>query len=237
MTLQQEFFTVSETAAKLGLSEDAVIHLTELEQLSICFRYKGEIDVISRVGPDGTDYSHEALGFKGVLRCMQPPTDDQEINEWGVLVSVLRSDTLCLKTGQIYRLPTVDPLRGYLKPGHEVVGFVEANVPREKWMFHIDDLARIATIKPPAPVVVACDTPTKRNRKLSWRTVAMPYMKLVFSQGKYKSATVFYKLMLTRADTQGSPFTKLNGELFCKAARTTVSQGSMGNVWAVIRAH
>jgi hypothetical protein len=88
----------------------------------------------------------------------------------------------------------------------------------------------------PSPVVAASDSPAKRNRKPSWATVALPYMKLVFGQGKYKSATVFYRAMLSRADMQDSPFTKLNGQLYCPKAGTTVSVGSMGTKWREIRA-
>jgi hypothetical protein len=97
-----------------------------------------------------------------------------------------------------------------------------------------DDRCTPALITP--PVVVASDSPAQRDRKPSWATVAMPYMKLVFSQGKYKSAAVFYRAMLSRADTQDSPFTKLKGELYCPEAGTTVSVGSMGTKWRAIRA-
>lgn len=88
----------------------------------------------------------------------------------------------------------------------------------------------------PAPVVAAIDGPAKRSRKPSWSTVAMPYMKSVFNDGKYKSSTVFYKVLLSRADTPNSPFTKLKGELYCTEAGTTVAEGTVGTKWKEIRA-
>jgi hypothetical protein len=90
--------------------------------------------------------------------------------------------------------------------------------------------------QPPAPLVVSSNSSAKRNRKPSWSTVAMPYMKSVFSQGKYKSAALFYRVLLSRANTQDSPFTKLNGELYCVAAGTTVAEGTLGTKWKEIRA-
>jgi hypothetical protein len=92
------------------------------------------------------------------------------------------------------------------------------------------------SVQAPAPLVVSSDLPAKRNRKPSWSTVAMPYMKSVFNQGKYKSATAFYRALLSRANTQDSPFTKSAGELYCDAAGTTVAEGTLGTKWKEIRA-
>ncbi|EKD98817.1 MAG: hypothetical protein ACD_23C00252G0004 [uncultured bacterium] len=88
-----------------------------------------------------------------------------------------------------------------------------------------------------APVEACGDglVPTKRSRKPSWSTVAMPYMRQVYSEGKFKSAVVFYKALLSRADTPNSPFTKLKGELYCEEAGTTVAEGTVGTKWAEIR--
>jgi hypothetical protein len=88
----------------------------------------------------------------------------------------------------------------------------------------------------PASGVAAIDDPAKRSRKPSWSTVAMPYMKSVFNDGKYKSSAVFYKALLSRAGTPGSPFTKLKGELYCTEACTTVAEGTVGTKWKEIRA-
>ena len=89
----------------------------------------------------------------------------------------------------------------------------------------------------PAPVVTASDGPAKRsNRKPSWATVTMPYMKALFAAGDYKSAAVFYKALMHRAGQSDSPFKVVNRELYCTEAGTTVSDGSLGNAWPEIRA-
>lgn len=76
----------------------------------------------------------------------------------------------------------------------------------------------------------------RRNRKLSWLVVSMPYMKKLHSEGRYRSGAMFYKALLTHADMSDSPFTKVRGELYCAKAGTTVSEGSVNNAWAEIRA-
>ena len=91
---------------------------------------------------------------------------------------------------------------------------------------------------PPAPVGADGDAPAKRsNRKPSWATVAMPYMKSLFTAGHYKSASMFYKALMQRAGESDSPFKLVNHELYCTEAGTTVSDGALGNVWPQIRAH
>ena len=95
-----------------------------------------------------------------------------------------------------------------------------------------------ATTPSPAPVVSDGDAPAKRsNRKPSWATVAMPYMKSLFTAGHYKSASMFYKALMHRASESDSPFKLFNRELYCTEAGTTVSDGALGNVWPQIRAH
>ena len=102
-----------------------------------------------------------------------------------------------------------------------------------EWMFITQQPAPATdTAKP------ASDGPTKRsNRKPSWATVAMPYMKSLFTAGHYKSAAVFYKALMSRAGESDSPFKLVNRELYCTEAGTTVSNGALGNVWPEIRAH
>lgn len=90
----------------------------------------------------------------------------------------------------------------------------------------------------PAPVGADGDAPAKRsNKKPSWATVAMPYMKTLFTAGHYKSASMFYDALKRRAGESDSPFKLVNRELYCTEAGTTVSDGSLGNVWPQIRAH
>ena len=94
-----------------------------------------------------------------------------------------------------------------------------------------------ASTPSPAPVAADGDAPAKRsNRKPSWATVAMPYMKSLFTAGHYKSASMFYKALRHRAGESDSPFKLVNRELYCTEAGTTVSDGSLGNVWPQIRA-
>lgn len=91
---------------------------------------------------------------------------------------------------------------------------------------------------PPEPAVTPAGEgtePVRRNRKPSWSVVAMPYMRQLYKDGRYKSATVFYKALLQRADTPDSPFTKHIGELYCAASGTTVAEGTVGTKWAEIR--
>lgn len=84
----------------------------------------------------------------------------------------------------------------------------------------------------------AIDGPAKRrNRKPSWASVAMPYMKSLFTAGHYKSAAVFYKALKSHAGESGSPFKLVNRELYCTEAGTTVSDGALGNAWPEIREH
>lgn len=87
-----------------------------------------------------------------------------------------------------------------------------------------------------ALMVVASDDDAKhRNRKPSWSTVAMPYMKLLCASGNYKSATVFYDALKRRAGESDSPFKLVNRELYCTEAGTTVAKSTLGNFWSEIR--
>ncbi len=98
------------------------------------------------------------------------------------------------------------------------------------------DAATPAPVVPDQTVTTASDAPAKRNRKPSWAVVAMPYMKSLFSAGKFKSSTVFFEALKRRADTPDSPFKLVNRELYCTEAGTTVSSGTLGNAWPEIRA-
>lgn len=95
-----------------------------------------------------------------------------------------------------------------------------------------------AALKPDAGAPEANRPPPKkhRNRKPSWATVAMPYMKALFAAGNYKSGAVFYDALKRRTGEPDSPFKLVNRELYCAEAGTTVSEGSLGNAWPEIRA-
>ncbi len=76
---------------------------------------------------------------------------------------------------------------------------------------------------------------SRRNRKPSWATVAMPYMRELYKKGSYKSAATFYKALIFKAGSEGSPFVKTPAGIFCTKAGTTVSDGSVGKAWPEIR--
>ena len=84
-------------------------------------------------------------------------------------------------------------------------------------------------------VVVASDSPAKRKRKPSWSVVAMPFMQALYKTKTFRSASVFYTALMTATGTPDSPFTKVNGKLFCPDAGTTVEKSTLGNCWAEIR--
>lgn len=145
--MEKEFFTVGEAAKELAsnFTEEDVMDLVAQERLYICIKYTGEIIGINFTIPQGDEPDPpKTIRFRGILKLMQRPTDDGQIKGWGLLVSVLRADGITFRFGEQYRLPTQNSHGGYLKPGYKVVGFVhDAEVPRAKWLFHIDDLTQL----------------------------------------------------------------------------------------------
>ena len=145
--MEKEFFTVSEAAKKLAsnFTEQDVMHLVAQERLHICINYTGDIICMNFTTPQKDEPEPpKTIHFRGILKLMQRPTDDNHIKEWGLLVSILRVDGIIFRFGERYRLPSQNSHGGYLKPGYEVVGFVhDAEVPRAEWLFHIDDLTRL----------------------------------------------------------------------------------------------
>jgi len=107
--------------------------------------------------------------------------------------------------------------------------------------FHGTQAAPAQTPPPPEvadqtkAVVVASDSPAKRKRKPSWSVVAMPFMRALYKTKTFRSASVFYKALMAATGTPDSPFTKVNGKLFCPDAVTTVEKNTLGNYWAEIR--
>lgn len=99
----------------------------------------------------------------------------------------------------------------------------------------VPDTAPATDTVTPAPVVAANDDSQKRNRKPSWAVEAMPYMQTLYKTGKFRSKAVFYKKLLATAGEQNSPFTKVDGVLYCTKAGTTVEESSLGNYWRTVR--
>jgi len=93
----------------------------------------------------------------------------------------------------------------------------------------------------PAPVVAASDDPVKRRaKKPTIETVAIDYMREVYKNGQFQSAAMFHKHLITTAGATDSPFEmgigKNAGKLFCPAASSFYDCGTLGKIWAKIRA-
>lgn len=108
--------------------------------------------------------------------------------------------------------------------------------------FHGTQAAPASTPTPPPEVadqtktvVSTNDSPAKRKRQPSWSVVAMPFMQALYKTKTYRSASAFYKALIDATDKPDSPFTKVDGKLFCPAAGTTVEKNTLGNFWAAIR--
>ncbi|PIQ55807.1 MAG: hypothetical protein COW02_02340 [Comamonadaceae bacterium CG12_big_fil_rev_8_21_14_0_65_59_15] len=99
------------------------------------------------------------------------------------------------------------------------------------------DAVGVAGAAVPDAPVAGMPAQKHRDRKPSWSTVAMPYMKSLYKAGKYKSAKVFYNALLNRAGVEGSPFSKVKNGLYCDEAGTQVAEGSVGTKWREIRSN
>jgi len=107
----------------------------------------------------------------------------------------------------------------------------------------------LSEIPPGAPVELADDAPVpmadapnetskprRRDRKPSWVTVALPYLRELCVSGSYRSSAQLYKAVCSRAGELGSPFTMTKSGLYCSKAGTTVADGTFGKIWNQIRA-
>ena len=85
------------------------------------------------------------------------------------------------------------------------------------------------------------DVPTKRKaKKPSIEKVALEYMRTVYKAGHFESAAKFHKHLIKTAGVTGSPFEMGTGpnarKLFCPAASSFYDVGTLGKIWAKIRA-
>lgn len=85
------------------------------------------------------------------------------------------------------------------------------------------------------------DVPTKRKaNKPSIEKVALDYMRKEYLSAHFQSAAKFHKHLIKTAGVNDSPFVKgdgLNaGKLFCPAASSFYDAGTLGKIWAKIRA-
>ena len=278
--LDQAAARIAELIGDPYFTIDNLIRLAEQELLGICFKYRGDIAMTWEHSPDGSCKEVGTIPFNGFVKLMQPPTTDQVIGGFGVLVSIISVDTHLERSGQPYRLPVPPPHRGLLKPGYKVVGFIEeTEVTRDKWWLCDDDLNQIiasdaaspqntdapvgrvsagpasettevAIMLPPAdaletttagdsalgtaPPADTVVTKKHRNRKPSWETLALPYLKKLYAKGSYRSATVFCETVKRRVGEPDSPFKLVDRELFCVGAGT-VADGTFKKIWKKIR--
>ena len=154
LKLDQAASRVARLTGNTEFTADDLVDLAMQERLGLCFTYHGDIAATWEHSPDGESKEVGSIPFRGIVKMMQPPTNDQEISEFGVLVSLLRTDALRIRTGQVYRLPVPKPYRGYITKGYEVVGFIEdANIPRSEWWVQDSDVSWI--VEASAPTVKA----------------------------------------------------------------------------------
>ena len=242
-----KFHPLDQAAARVArltgtpeFTADYLIYLAKQERLGICFEYRGDISVTWEHSPDGSSQEVGTIPFNGIVKLLQRPTTSQVINEFGVLVSILRSDGQIQRTGQPYRLPVPTAHGGYIKPGYKVEGFMdEVEVPRDEWMIHIDDLNQIiaASVQPPppgAPEEAPKPKARRLTRKPSWETIATPYLQKLYAEGNFKSGSVFYEAAKRRAGEPNSPFKIVDHDLFCTGAGS-VAKGTFCKIWKQIR--
>lgn len=87
----------------------------------------------------------------------------------------------------------------------------------------------------------ASDGPKKRKaKKPTIEAVALDYMREVYKTGQFPSAASFHKHLTKTAGANESPFQMGTGEharkLFCPAASSFFDAGTLGKIWAKVRA-
>lgn len=83
------------------------------------------------------------------------------------------------------------------------------------------ELATVVVETPPLPKV-------PKPRK-TWRSESWGYVVDVYRLGSFRTAEVFYKALLNKADSSDSPFIKSNGELFLKGIGKSVAKKTIEN--------
>lgn len=115
-------------------------------------------------------------------------------------------------------------------------------ITSKQYPLAIKDLAALqdATFPLAVPVQAGSEGPapaTKGSKKRrTWRDVAMPYVVETYRAGKYRTAHVFYVDLVNRADTQNSPFTQRDRELFLTEIGQSVSKKTIENAMPQIKA-
>jgi hypothetical protein len=100
------------------------------------------------------------------------------------------------------------------------------------------------TAATPAPVVTVEPAgdgiERRREKKPTIEAVALDYMREVYRAGQFQSAAKFHKHLTQTAEATGSPFEMGTGnnarKLFCPAASSFFDSGTLGKMWAKIRA-
>lgn len=75
-----------------------------------------------------------------------------------------------------------------------------------------------------------------KKKRLTWRDVAMTYVVATYRVGKYKTAHTFYVSLINKADSENSPFTLRDRELFLIDLGQSVSEKTIANAMPEIKA-
>jgi hypothetical protein len=140
---------LSQRTPQLPWSAEVVLRKAR-RTLPVFFFYKGELVVQSIDGQPETGTPPRTLDFDGIVRSLMEP-DDEGIHGFAVPVEVVEvfSKHFTHKDGKLVRgipLPTEEPSGGRITEGHSIVCWVEdANITPDKFLFHIDDLAGLAS--------------------------------------------------------------------------------------------
>jgi hypothetical protein len=126
-------------------TERHVLDLAVKQMLPICFQFQGELFNVS-IKYDGVQtIGNLVIPFMGLVRSLNQPKrhEDYLTATLCQIVSVdsmkfERKNGICTKG---YQLPTEYNHGGDVKQGYLIEGWMDfVEVPREDWLFHIDDL-------------------------------------------------------------------------------------------------
>ncbi len=195
-----EFFNADEAAAEMqrlkqmSWTAAKILREARAERLPVCFDFVGELIVCSvdgRLGPGGS--SPIVLDFEGVVRSLTRPTVDG-ICGFGVLVEIQEAHGLKFshKDGRLTRgidLPTEFPHGGRIKTGHKVECWIEdAGVTTDAFLFHTDDLKKLASTAQAALVVPGGERPNKESASepQEWKALAAKRAAEIIAHDKKK---------------------------------------------------
>jgi hypothetical protein len=196
-----------------------------------------------------SDFTGELRDTDSASRWMRLYPNDVSLLETSQQTDVIHFYLTDRDLAMLPPLPPIKKVKGTTvvvgEPGfrHSLSG-AAVTINRDQIFVIDEDLQALAdtfttalpTKKSPAPAIDQEKSgKERRSRKPSWHMISMPYMKQLYKDGSYQSASVFYKALLNKAGTEGSPFTNVKSVLFCPNAGTSVEVGTLGTKWAEIR--